>query len=197
MKDQSNGYESVAAQFLAGRGRAPSTAIGTAAVRSWARTLPPGATVLELGCGTGLPITRVLLEQSLNVYAIDAAPTLVAAFRRNFPDTPVVCESVGDSLCFERTFDAVLAWGFIFLLPADEQRRLLRRMGTTLVPGGRLLFTSCSGVEPLVWNDAMTGLESRSLGAVEYRRELAAAGLSVIDEYEDEGENHYYDAVRR
>ena len=62
------------------------------------------------------------------------------------------------------------------------------------MPGGRLLFTSCA--EPLVWNDAMTGLESRSLGAVEYRSQLTAVGLSVIREYEDEGENYYFDALK-
>jgi len=39
----------------------------------------------------------------------------------------------------------------------------------------------------------MTGLESRSLGAEEYRRQLSAVGLSVTGEYEDEGQNHYYD----
>ena len=59
---------------------------------------------------------------------------------------------------------------------------------------GRLLFTSCA--EPLVWNDAMTGLESRSLGAEEYRRQLTAVGLSVTSEYEDEGRNHYFDAFK-
>jgi len=48
-----------------------------------------------------------------------------------------------------------------------------------------------------VWNDALTGLESRSLGAVEYRRALASVGLSVIREYEDEGENHYFDALKK
>lgn len=59
-----------------------------------------------------------------------------------------------------------------------------------------MLFTSCAGVEPLVWNDAMTGLESRSLGAAEYRSVLASVGLSVIREYEDEGKNHYFDALK-
>jgi len=63
-----------------------------------------------------------------------------------------------------------------------------------LVPGGRLLFTSCA--EPLVWNDAMTGLESRSLGAVEYRSQLTAVGLLIIREYEDEGQNYYFDTVK-
>jgi len=196
MTDRSNGYEGMAVEFLAGRGRAPSTAIGARAVRDWARTLPPGATVIDLGCGSGLPITKVLVNEGLNVYAIDASPSLVQAFRNNLPEIPVACEAVEDSLFFGRMFDGVVAWGLIFLLPAEEQRRLIQRVAAILVPGGRLLFTSCAGTEPLVWNDAMTGLESRSLGAVEYRRELSSVGLSLIREYEDEGENHYFDALK-
>ena len=193
MQDRSNGYESVAAEFLAGRGRAPSTAIGTSAVRDWARTLPPGAAVVDLGCGSGLPITNVLVSQGLNVYGVDASPSMVEAFRHNLPGIPVACEPVQESSFFDRKFDAVLAWGLMFLLQPEEQNHLIQRMAELLVPGGRLLFTSPP--LPLVWNDAMTGLESRSLGAVEYRRQLARLGLVVTREYEDEGENHYYDAV--
>ena len=42
----------------------------------------------------------------------------------------------------------------------------------------------------------MTGLESISLGAEEYRKLLRAAGISVVAEYEDVGESHYFDAVK-
>jgi len=42
----------------------------------------------------------------------------------------------------------------------------------------------------------MTGLESRSLGGVEYHALLSAVGLTVTSEYEDEGQNHYFDARR-
>lgn len=194
--DQSNGYEGVAAEFLAGRGKPHPSGIGASTVQKWARTLPRRASVLDLGCGSGFPITRELIEAGLNVYAIDAAPLLVAAFRKNFPAVPVACESVLESTFFGRSFDAILAWGLIFLLGPDEQRYLLQRIAEVLKPGGRLLFTSCAGVEPLVWQDAMTGLESRSLGGKEYRSLLAAGQLSVIQEYEDEGQNHYFDAKK-
>ena len=196
MTDRSNGYEGVAAEFLAGRGnaRTRSNGIGVKAVREWARTLPRGAAVIDLGCGAGFPITEVLVLEGLNVYAIDASPSLVEAFRRNLPGVPVACEAVEDSTFFNRTFDAALAWGLMFLLPAEEQRRLIQRVAGILVPGGRLVFTSCP--EPFVWNDAMTGLESRSLGAVEYRSQLTAVGLVMIREYEDEGQNYYFDAVK-
>lgn len=192
--DRSNGYEGVAAEFLAGRGRAPSTAIGTGRVRDWALTLRRGAAVIDLGCGTGLPLTKVLVDESLDVFAIDAAPSFVAEFRRNFPQVPVACESVLESAFFERTFDAVLSWGLMFLLQPDEQRALIRRFAEILRPYGRLLFTAPA--EPVAWNDAMTGIESRSLGAAEYRRLLAAEGIAVTSEYEDRGQNHYFDAFR-
>jgi SAM-dependent methyltransferase len=196
MTDPSNGYEGVAAEFLAGRGRAPSSAIGARAVRDWARTLPRGAAVIDLGCGSGLPITKVLVGEGLKVHAIDAAKSLVAAFRHNLPGIPIACESVEDSPFFDRMFDGVIAWGLMFLLLPDSQRRLVGRIADILAPGGRLLFTSCAGVEPLVWKDAMTGLESRSLGGVEYRKLLSAVGLTVTSEYEDEGRNHYFDALK-
>jgi 2-polyprenyl-3-methyl-5-hydroxy-6-metoxy-1,4-benzoquinol methylase len=193
MTDRSNGYEGVSVEFLAGRGRAPSTAIGTRRVRDWARTLPSGAAVIDLGCGSGMPITQVLLDEGLNVYAIDAAPSLVEAFRHNFPQVPIACESVMDSSFFERTFEGVVAWGLIFLLLPDEQRRLIQRIADILAPRGRLLFTS--EAEAMAWNDAMTGLQSRSLGAAAYRRLLSSVGITVISEYEDEGENYYFDAL--
>lgn len=194
MIDRSNGYKGVAGEFLARRGSGRPTGVGVNAVRLWAQALPQEGAVIDLGCGPGFPITEVLVAEGLNVFAVDAAPSFVEAFRRNLPNTPVVCEAVQDSTFFDRTFDGVLAWGLIFLLSPDDQRHLLQRIADILVPGGRLLFTSCA--EPLVWNDAMTGLESRSLGAEEYRRQLSAVGLSVTGEYEDEGKNHYYD-VRR
>ena len=45
-------------------------------------------------------------------------------------------------------------------------------------------------------SDGMAGSESRSFGAEEYWGKLSAVGLSLADEYEDEGRNHYFDAVK-
>jgi SAM-dependent methyltransferase len=191
-----NGYESVSEEFLARRGnsRTRSTAIGVKEVRKWAKTLPRGGSVIDLGCGPGFPITVMLVEEGLEVFGVDAAPSLVAAFQRNLPGTPIICESVLESRLFDQTFDAVLSIGLMFLLKTEEQPRLIRRFADILAPGGRLLFTSTA--EPAVWNDVMTGLESISLGAEEYRELLGAAGISVAKEYEDAGENHYFDCVK-
>jgi SAM-dependent methyltransferase len=195
--DPSNGYESVSEEFLARRGNSKtrSIGIGVKELRKWAKTLPRGSSVIDLGCGPGFPLTVVLVEEGLQAFGVDAAPSLVAAFQRNLPGTPIVCESVLESRFFDQTFGAVLSIGLMFLLKAEEQHRLIRRFADILAPRGRLLFTSTA--KPAVWNDVMTGLESISLGAEEYTRLLAAAGISVAQEYEDVGQNHYFDAFKR
>jgi len=194
--DLSNGYESVSREFLERRGNSSTraNAIGVKEVRKWARRLTPRSSVIDLGCGPGFPITSVLVEEGLQVFAVDAAPSFVAAFQRNLPGIPISCESVLDSRFFDRTFDAVLSVGLIFLLKAEEQHRLIQRFSDILLPGGRLLFTASA--MPNVWNDAMTGLESISLGAGEYRKLLRAVGISIAEEYQDVGENHYFDTIK-
>jgi SAM-dependent methyltransferase len=134
----------------------------------------------------------VLVEEGLQVFGVDAAPSFVAAFQHNLPGTPILCEAVQESRFFDRTFDAVI--GLMFLLKAEDQHCLIQRFAEILMPGGRLLFTSTA--KPAVWKNAMTGLESISLGGEQYKELLRAAGISVAEEYEDVGENHYFDAFR-
>src|SRR6516165_187568 len=137
--------------------------------------LPGGATVLDLGCGTGVPISQALIEHGFNVFGVDASPKIVAAFRASFPAVPVECAAVEDSDFFGRTFDGVIAWGLFFLLDAEVQRKLITKIGRVLQSRGRLLFTAPneSGSFP---PDAMTGRPQFSLGYEEYRMALEAEG---------------------
>ncbi|WP_116107338.1 class I SAM-dependent methyltransferase [Lewinella sp. IMCC34191] len=191
--DSSNGYERIAADFIAYRGTG-ANAVGVAAVHAWARSLPDGASVLDLGCGPGIPLTGVLVEAGLDVYGIDASPTLVAEFTENFPRLPVACEAAEASDFFGRSFDAVLAWGLLFLLSPRAQATVIRGVAEALRPGGRLLFTA--PYQEVQWEDAMTGRPSVSLGSEGYRALLTAAGLSLSEEYEDREENHYFSCTK-
>ncbi len=188
--DSSNGYEAVAEEFMAVR----STS-GRAVVQKWAASLPPGGSVVDVGAGSGEPLTSALVDEGLAVSAIDASSTMVAAFRRRFPGVEVTCESAERSRFFGRTFDAALAVGLIFLLPADSQRELIRRISGALKPQGRLLFSALHQV--CTWDDILTGRPSSSLGAEEYRRILASSGLHLIEDHVDEDGTHYYEAQKR
>lgn len=169
--------------------------IGARTVRTWAESLTDNSSVIDIGCGSGKPITQVLLDCNLNVFAIDSSPQMVAAFSGNFPDVPVACETLESSAFFGRKFDAALAWGLLFLLRPDVQRIGIQRIAHALNEGGRFLFTS--PLQICTWDDISTGITSQSLGAEAYKLVLRDAGMSVVNEFEDEGGNHYYDAIKQ
>jgi 2-polyprenyl-3-methyl-5-hydroxy-6-metoxy-1,4-benzoquinol methylase len=152
--------------------------------------LPRGATILDVGCGHGVPISQTLIDEGFIVYGLDASPTLIDTFRARFPRAPTRCEAIEDSDFFGRVFDAVVAWGVIFLLEPAAQEALIRKAARSLGPKGKLLFTSPS--QRCEWEDILTQRTSCSLGADAYRRLLANEGMRVVDEHDDEGENHYY-----
>ncbi len=189
MSDPSHGYEALAHVFLRSRDKI----IGQAVVRAWAGEFMPRAQVLELGCGHGV-ISEVLIEAGLELFVVDASPSLLSAFRERFPNVEAECNAAEHSSFFGRTFDGAIAWGLLFLLPEDAQRAILTRVAGVLRPGGRLLFTAPRETFP--WTDIMTGQPSRSLGTAVYEDLLHELGLEVSSGVTDEGDNHYFFAAR-
>lgn len=190
MPDLSNGYDDESESFIASR----SPTIGVSTVRSWAQSLPAGSRVLEIGCGDGVPITRTLIDEGLNVHAVDASPKMVSAFRKNFPHIPVVCQAAEQLYDLDQRFDAAIAWGLMFLLPLETQQTVIHNIGNVLNRGGRFLFTSPQ--EAVTWTDIRTGRESVSLGTFNYQSLLSNANMSLRAEYDDEGSNHYFEAEK-
>jgi len=186
--DRSEGYDGIAEQFMAARRN-----IGASFVLSWARNnLPQAGSVIDVGCGSGVPITQVLVEEGFEVFGVDASPTLLAAFRRRFPHVRTACEAAQDSAFFNRTFDAAVSIGLLFLLSEDDQERVIYRVGGSLRAGGRFLFSAPR--ERCEWQDILTGRPSRSLGEKEYERILQASGLCLVRCHQ--GENHHFDAAK-
>jgi 2-polyprenyl-3-methyl-5-hydroxy-6-metoxy-1,4-benzoquinol methylase len=188
--DHSAGWEAVSDQFMAIRSQ-----IGAALVRSWAKDrLPRSAAILDVGCGSGVPIAHSLVNDGFSVWGVDASPSLISAYRRNFPDMPAVCERAQDSSFFDRNFVGVVSIGLIFLLGEEDQRSLLTSVANVLEPGGRFLFSAPR--EVCRWNDALTGRASMSLGADAYAAHLTGVGLRLDDCRSDEGGNNYYEASK-
>ncbi|MFL6463603.1 MAG: class I SAM-dependent methyltransferase [Bryobacteraceae bacterium] len=156
--DPSNGYEKAAECFMLSR----NPQIGAATVREWSKRLLRGASVLDIGCGHGTPISQVLIQEGFVLYGVDASAKMIAAFRTNFPHAFAECSAVEGSDFFGHTFDGVVAWGLLFLLSPAAQAKLIHKVGKVLRNGGQFLFT-CPR-ESVTWNDAQSGSESCSLG---------------------------------
>jgi SAM-dependent methyltransferase len=188
--DHSAGWEAVSDQFMAIRSQ-----VGAVLVRSWAKDrLPRAAAILDIGCGSGVPIAQSLVNDGFSVWGVDASPSLISAYRLNLPDMPAVCEPAQDSSFFDRNFVGVVSIGLIFLLGEGDQRRLLTSVANVLEPGGRFLFSAPG--EVCRWNDTLTGRASMSLGADAYAAHLTSVGLRLDDCRSDEGGNNYYEAFK-
>ena len=160
----------------------------------WAASLDPGAEVLEIGCGAGVPVSGALVDAGSKLWAIDASPSLLLIFRSRFPDVPARCEPAETSDFFGRTYAAVISIGLLFLLDEAAQLGLIRKVSGTLRPDGRFLFSA--PLEVGSWRDAVTGRESVSLGRERYEEVLSAAGLRLLRTSRDEGDNNYYEAQK-
>jgi SAM-dependent methyltransferase len=156
--------------------------------------LPEGTSVLDVGCGPGIPISECILQHPAEVglFGVDSSQEMVKLFRANFPDVPVQHASILDFDFFGQKFDAVISWGMMFHLSVEEQIRAIRSIALAMKPGGYFLFSSGNEAETQHGIMYDVGFSYFSLGAEGYRSVLQANGLTVLDEHFDEGENYYY-----
>jgi SAM-dependent methyltransferase len=102
--------------------------------------LPPSASVLDLGCGTGVPISRDLIERGFEVVGVDFSSEMVSLAMANCPDATFLTASMTD-IDFEDTFDGVLAISSMLSLRQEEFRATARVIARALKPNGYLLVT--------------------------------------------------------
>jgi ubiquinone/menaquinone biosynthesis C-methylase UbiE len=145
--------------------------------------LRPGARVLDVGCGTGLPTARQLAARGCAVTCIDISPVMLAYARRNVPAAQFAELDVMDLAQPPDSFDAVVAFFSLLNLPRATIPRALGLIRGVLAPGG--LF-SLAMVEADLDDVPITFLGSRILvtGYLrdELRSVLRATRFSVEDE---------------
>lgn len=141
-------------------------------------TLPPGARILDAGCGSGWPVGAALLAKGFRVTGLDASPRLIAHARKTLPNGGWV---VGDIRAFDlgRAFDGVLAWFSLFHLTPDDQRRALGRLLAHAGPAATMLFTSGPQAGEDIGEWRGEPLYHASLDPADYRDILQDAGFSV------------------
>ena len=143
--------------------------------------LPAGASVLELGCGAGVPATQ-RLAQRFQVTGVDISARQLELARQNVPQAHFFQADMAALDLPPESYDGVLSLFAIFHVPRDEQPLLFQNIAAWLRPGGLLIATmgtqsSAGGVEddwlgaPMYWStyDSETNV-----------RIVQEAGLDVV-----------------
>ena len=141
--------------------------------------IPPGGTILDLGCGTGEPIARNFSERGYAVTGIDSSPRMVELFQARLPSQQARVADMR-TLALEQRFYGVLAWDSFFHLNHQDQRQMFTTFRAHVAPHGALMFTSGTTHGEAIGLLEGEPLYHASLDAAEYRQLLADAGFTVV-----------------
>ena len=135
--------------------------------------------VLDLGCGSGEPIARFLLEAGCSVTGIDIAPAMLDICRERFPQAEwIQCDM--RSMTLQRRFDAIIAWDSLFHLPASDQRKMFPVFQQHVAPHGLLMFTSGPRAGTAIGSMHGHELFHASLDPAEYESLLTDHGFKIL-----------------
>jgi SAM-dependent methyltransferase len=168
---------------------------GATKYQDWLRQLreaiPADGAVLDLGCGSGLPVALNLAAAGFAVTGVDISDVQVSRARELVPQAEFIRADVSTVEFGPESFDAVVSFYALIHIPVDEQLPLLAKVATWLRPGG--LFVATTG------HVAWTGREENWLGqsaemwwshadAATYRDWIRGCGLVIErEEFVPEG----------
>ena len=186
-----SGYDAIAERYLAWSSRIDDPT-RTRMLDDFAGRLPAGSKVLDLGCGTGLPATRVLAER-FQVTGVDSSPRQLAAACRNVPTASFIQGDLATLDLPDASFDGVSAFYAISHVPREEHPALFRHVARWLRTDGCFLATLGARDSP-DWIGEWLGAPMffSSFDAARNRRLVREAGFEllvddVIDTIEPEG----------
>lgn len=142
----------------------------------------PGAAVLDLGCGNGIPVARRLAGR-YEVTGVDFSSVQIERARALVPAATFLCADMTLVQFTDASFAAVTCLYALIHLPLDEQPAMLRSIRRWLRPDGLFIAT--------VGHTAWTGIEKNWLGVEggdmwwshadtdTYRRWVTDAGLKI------------------
>lgn len=142
--------------------------------------IPTASSILDLGCGGGIPIARYLLEKGFRVIGVDASSTMIELWRSRFPDSRAVLADMRQLELGER-FSGVIAWDSFFHLPQRDQRSMFLTFARHAAPHSALLFTSGGSRGEAIGSLRGEPLYHASLDPEEYESLLADNGFVVHD----------------
>jgi len=170
------GYDLCAGAYAAARGRDDSDQLAPLLA-----LLPDGSSVLDLGCGTGVPIARKLAERH-RVTGIDLSAEMVRMARLAVPEARITRGDISDAQFDGGSYDAVVAMYVLFHLPREQHGGVLRSAWQWLRPGGYLLATLSETAEAPYTEDDFFGVKMywSSLGWGEYEGLLRGIGFEIL-----------------
>ena len=132
-----HGYDRIAEAYLAERVRFDSQAH----LERFAALLRPGARVLDIGCGAGVPADHVLVDRGFEVVGLDVSPRQIELARVQVPEATYAVRDMLELTVGEYAVAAVISLYAVFHVPRERHGGVLTTLASYVPRGGALLVT--------------------------------------------------------
>ncbi|MGA7157437.1 MAG: class I SAM-dependent methyltransferase [Acidobacteriaceae bacterium] len=151
--------------------------------RSWldrfSALIPPGQSILDVGCGPGEPIATYLAQCGHAVTGVDSSPAMIAMFQQRLPSQHALVADMR-TLALAETFHGILAWDSFFHLDHKAQRNMFPIFRAHAAPCAPLMFTSGPAHGEVIGQLEGDPLFHSSLDPTDYHDLLDRHGFTVV-----------------
>lgn len=130
-------YNKLAENYLAGRDQFKNIKY----LEKLNNLLSPNSTILDVGCGAGVPIDKWFVEQGHKVIGIDISEKQIELAQRHIPEGEFKVEDMSELHEGEYNVDAVISFYAIFHTPRETHQEILNKLHSFLKKDGFLLVT--------------------------------------------------------
>ena len=143
--------------------------------------LQPSPSILELGCGPGVPILKMLLDYGAEVVANDISTKQIEMAKARCPGVELVAGDMA-ALTFESdSFHGVVSFYTMFHLPRAMLRDMLAKIHGWLKPGGVFVLNLATMDEEEIHGEFLGyGMFWSSYGVDKNRELLEETGFDVL-----------------
>src|SRR5262249_4084173 len=101
--------------------------------------LPLRAKVLDLGCGTGNPIARHIVQRGYCLIGDDQSEKMLEIAKKEVPEAKLIHSDMVE-IEFADKFAAAIAWDSVFHVERKHHSAIYHKLADSLELGGRLLL---------------------------------------------------------
>ncbi|MBI2029094.1 class I SAM-dependent methyltransferase [Candidatus Gottesmanbacteria bacterium] len=171
------GYDKVAEKYLKNRDQFKSIKYLDILIKR----LKPGAKIIDLGCGVGIPLDRYLIDKGFKVTGIDISTKQIELARRNCPQATFIVKDMSQIKNGEYQVDAVISFYAIFHIQRESHIEIFKKINSFLSLGGLILITMGS----TEWEGTETNFHGTSMYWSHYdskknREIIERSGFDII-----------------
>jgi 2-polyprenyl-3-methyl-5-hydroxy-6-metoxy-1,4-benzoquinol methylase len=113
-------------------------------IQEFISLLPESGTVLDIGCGGGIPVLRTLVDNGYDAKGIDFSQTMIELAKQNVPEAEFILGDITKTDFESESFDGIIStYAFIHIF-RTQHPLLYTKIFNWLKPGGIMLVSTAS-----------------------------------------------------